>query len=67
MRESNADQNDEISILSKSSQAFKKLKEQRSVNVDVQFNVYEIDEEKDRDFNYNDENIADVEINLKKK
>ena len=65
MKKSNADQNDKISILSKSSQAFKELKEQRSVSVDVRFNVYEIDEEKDRDFDYNNESIADVEIDLK--
>ena len=67
MKKLNADQNDEISLLLELSQAFKKLKKQRSTSVDVRFNVYEIDEEKNRDSNYNDESIVDVEINLKKK
>ena len=66
-RKSNVDKNVEISILSESSQTFKKSKERRSVNVDVRFNLYEIDKEKDRDFDYNNESISDVEIDLKKK
>ena len=63
----NIDKNVDISILSKSSQAFKELKEKRSINVNVQFNVYEINQEKDCDFDYNDENILNIEIDLKKK
>ena len=67
IRKSNVDKNVEISILSKSSKAFKKSKERRSASVDVRFDVYEIDEEKDHNFDYNDKSISDVEIDLKKK